>query len=205
MAITQTLGMRWTRTAVSPTEPSDPIESDAFPMERLRFIGAATPLVVFIVMLIPWAFDRYFFGSGGVNGYTVFSMLPIPALLFGIAAGGIGLYGFEGANEGGIRAPLLALGCSFFAICTLAYLTVFKTHSNLTPGFESGAIEMRGGWHLSMAVILIGTAGALIPASEFEKSAKIGCWIVTGLFATSGFTFLFLALALRRFRLREER
>ena len=109
-----------------------------------------------------------------------YAMLPIPALLFGIAAGGIGLYGFEGANEGGIRAPLLALGCSFFAICTLAYLTVFKTHSNLTPGFESGAIEMRGGWHLSMAVILIGTAGALIPASEFEKSAKIGCWIVTG-------------------------
>jgi hypothetical protein len=161
------------------------------PLERLRFFGAATPILIAIVLLAPWISGTFLAGDMPISGYKTLDKLSdlkgyhnLFIGTFAIAALGVGLFSFKGGLDGGSISTLPTFACA-----CLALGSIFLLH-NALPDASRTVLHHGGPWY-TYATLIVGTAFGLIPGQDASPSASVYNWIIVGVLGLSGLvTFL---------------
>jgi hypothetical protein len=166
--------------------------------EQLRFVGAATPLLIAFVLFSPWISGTFLPGDMHLSGYKTFDLLGeiegyrhLFVGTFAIGTLGIGWFSFKGGLDGGSITTAPTFASAFFAVGSL-----FLLHQALPEA--SRTVQHLGGPSYAFATLLIGAAFGMIPGQDASPGTSVFHWIIVGVLAVAGFSLFLVGAGMGR-------
>ncbi len=163
----------------------------------MRIAGSATPVLLALVLLVPWISGAFLPEIVRLNGYRTFAELsdldPYLRIFVGtLALGslGIGWFSLKGALDGGSEMPAATFISATAAAGSLLVLA-------LALPAESRTIHHLGGACAAAGTLLLGTAFGGIPGKDNTPASNLILWTVCGCLAVSALIFFLVATSMK--------